>query len=274
MDPILEVVLSGAAGKVIETAWDTGKQWLANYFSQKYPAAEEKANENMTNYLNELSQRIKELEEKQLAPPQQIEAVQKEPDFYVLLRNALIAAAQTDDKEKHALLSRLVSERLCTHSESTLSLASQAACEAISRLNSRQLRILGLQVNLVYVTPILPVGVTQQQHLSNFEQWLALRLVPFSECTVSRSDLDHLVAVSAIHYEPILTRDLSEILRDKSNSPLFSFEAWKHNYPYASKIVDLWENHLLKSVTLTSIGQIIGVYVSDLVTGNRTNINL
>jgi hypothetical protein len=35
-------------------------------------------------------------------------------------------------------------------------------------------------------------------------------------------------------------------------------------------IYDLWENKKLKCATLTSVGQLIGVYVSDLLTGKKT----
>ena len=106
-------------------------------------------------FLNELAQKVKQLEESKQISQEKINSAQDHPDFSALLQKALLTSAQTDNKDKHVILARLVSERLKTEPESILALGSKMACDAISYATVNQLMILGLAVNFYGCDQIL-----------------------------------------------------------------------------------------------------------------------
>lgn len=136
MEPVsliaLGAAIGGASGKFVEKAWDSGEKWIRSYFKDHKENAQKQATENSKDFLNELAQRVKQLEDQKTVSKEKIDQAQDHPDFSAFLQKALLTSAQTDSKDKHKLLARLVSERLTSEPESVFSLASKMACDALS----------------------------------------------------------------------------------------------------------------------------------------------
>ena len=65
---------------------------------------------------------------------------------------------------------------------------------------------------------------------------------------------------------------LNTAISNKFKSDQFKFDVAKFNESeIGKKIIDKWDQGI-KSVTLTSVGQLVGVYVSDMVTGGNTDL--
>jgi len=265
-DPLTLIAMGaavgGAAGKFVEKAWDVGEKWIASYYENHREKVQEQARKNSADFLNELAPRVKQLEEHQQVSKETIESAQDHPDFSILLQKALLSAAQTDRKDKHQLLARLVAERLKASPESLLSLASKMACDAISYTNLSQLKILGLQAAIIHIKPTSPLPKEQ------FTQWLVSMFAPFVDLEIKPLDLMHLEGLSCVKTEALIGRDINQFLAGKNNNqfdpaPFFETDVGK-------KLLTLWKEKTLKSVSLTSIGQIIGVYVFDMVTNSTT----
>jgi len=67
MEPLsiiaIGAAVGGAAGKFVEKAWDSGEKWIQSYFKDHKEVAQKKATENTMEFLNELAQRVKQLED-------------------------------------------------------------------------------------------------------------------------------------------------------------------------------------------------------------------
>ena len=260
----LGAVVGGAAGKFVEKAWDSGEKWIKSYFENHHEKAQEKAKENTLSFLTDLAQRVETLENDKTVSPEQISSSQEHPDFSVVLQKAMISASQTESKEKHQLLSRLVAERIKAAPESLLALTSKMACDAISYTTSNQLKLLGLISNILYIGP--SSNLSEKQYFG----YLQARLGPFSKVLPANFDYVHLEALSCLKFESFITRDLKKLLADK-NQGKFDYDFFKEQ-SLGTALIDIWEKHKLKSTQLTSIGQMIGVMVSDQVTGSLTNM--
>lgn len=256
--------IGGATGKFVEKAWDSGEKWLADYFANHQERAKEQATENSANFLNQLAERVKALEESGVVSKQSIEDSQGHPDFSVLLHKALLSAAQTENKGKHELLARLVGERMKASPESLMAMASKMACDAISYTNSTQLKILGLQTLIVYIKPIRepPFGPGM------FRNWLDSMLLPFSTLEFKALDLMHLEGMSCIKLESLIGRNLTDMLTNKTKGQ-FDSDAFLET-ELGKHIQKLWSERHLQRASLTSVGQIIGVYAFDMLTNTKT----
>src|SRR3989338_1746525 len=282
MDPLSIVAISGAvgggAGKLVEKAWDSGEKWLEGYFKDHHPSAKEKARRNSLEFLNDLAQRVHQLEEEVKENPEikkQIESALGNPDFSALLQDALIASSRTDNVEQHKILARIVSERLHCQSEGLLALTSTMVCDAIKHLTSNQMRFLGLATFIFWIRPIpWPTPVPQAQ----FSQWYLAWLTRFLSLhlpmeTLKYLDFSHLESVSCIKYETFLGRDLKQVLSPPAESGYsWPVDDFIQNNPFGKQLNELWKNGMEKT-TLTTTGQLIGIYVNDELTKTRTKID-
>ena len=277
MEPLSIIAISGAvggiAGKFAEKAWDAGQKWVSSYFKDHAPKAIEKANENSLDFLAQLAQRIKTLEEQGEKNKRLIEDSLNQPDFSVLLQKAIISSAQTEDKQKHELLARLVSDRLTKGSESLFALSSKLACDAVSMLNVRQMKILGLLATLIMLRPrpFPPLEIPKEVFNIWFIQWLTKRLHVYQDLDIRNMDLLHLESLSCVRVS-IGSRDLQKILSPpKERGLTFDYKAFSAT-DIGKKVNELWESELKHSLP-TTIGQIIGIYVSDILTKNTTSFD-
>jgi hypothetical protein len=121
-DPISTIIIAGAAGggasKLVEKAWESGEKWLATFFKDHHARAVEKAKDNSKDFLNKLTEKVAQLEERQQVDRAMIDRALEEPSFGVILQKALIGSSQTESEEKHELLAKLVTMKLVAPQES------------------------------------------------------------------------------------------------------------------------------------------------------------
>jgi len=273
MEPVsliaLGAAVGGVSGKFVEKAWDSGEKWLQTYFKDHKEVAQQKAQENSLEFLNELAQKVKLLEESNQIPKEKIESAQDHPDFSSMLQKALLTSAQTDSKDKHVLLARLVSERLKSEPESILALSSKMACDAISYATVNQIMILGLAINFYGVRPNYPSwGLNETNFQDWFDNWLMTRLKPYQDLTFKDLDILHLESLSCLKVNALIGRNLNDMF--KKDDLTYDFEKMKDT-TLRDSIKKIWDQGLQK-IDLTTTGNIIGVSVSDLLTNTSTNL--
>lgn len=273
MEPLsliaIGAAVGGAAGKFVEKAWDSGEKWIQSYFKDHKELAQKKAIENTIDFLNELAKRVKLLEESKQIPKDKIETAQDHPDFSAMLQKALLTSAQTENKDKHIILARLVSERLKSEPESILALGSKMACDAISYATVNQLMILGLAVNFYVIrpNPYPPAGVNETNFQDWLDNWLIVRLKPYQSIKYKSIDIIHLESLSCLKVNTFIRRGLNDMF--KKDNLTYDFEKMKE-IQLKNTMKEIWKDGLEK-IDLTTVGQIIGVSVSDLLTNTNTS---
>jgi hypothetical protein len=136
----------------------------------------------------------------------------------------------------------------------------------------RQLKILGLLTNLFLLRPqnFPPTGIPKELLNVIFQDWLIKRLQVYADLTFTEMDLLHLESLSCAKWDPIVSRDLQKLFDyTKESGFIFDYAAFSAT-PVGDKIVQLWKTGLEKAIP-TTIGQLIGVYVSDMLTGTTTS---
>lgn len=257
----LGAAVGGAAGRFVEKAWDSGEKWITSYFADHRPKAIAQAQANSADFLNELAKRVKSLEDSGAVSKEQIETAQEHPDFSVALQRAMLTAAQTEDPQKHQLLARTLAERLGAKPEGMRAMTSKIALDAIGYMTPAQLKLLGLIADLLYVNPNSPLPPRV------YQQWFEARFSPYVAASFTNLDLLHLESLSCLKHTPIISRDLTESLARKNSG---AFDPVMLESPLGAHIKALWQQGL-QSVDLSSVGQLIGVYVSDLLSGGNTS---
>lgn len=275
MEPLsiiaIGAAVGGAAGKFVEKAWDSGEKWIQSYFKDHKEVAQQKATDNTMDFLNELAQKVKQLEDSKQIPKDKIESAQDHPDFSAMLQKALLTSAQTDSKDKHIILARLVSERIKSEPESILALGSKMACDAISYATVNQLLILGLAVNFYGIrpNPFPPIGVNETNFQEYMNAWLTQRLKPYEKIEFKQIDITHLESLSCLKVNTFIGRGLNDMF--KKENLVYDFEKMV-DIQLREKMKKIWNDGLQK-IDLTTVGQIIGVSVSDLLTNTNTTFD-
>lgn len=275
MEPLsiiaIGAAVGGAAGKFVEKAWDSGEKWIQSYFKDHKEVAQQKATDNTMDFLNELAQKVKHLEDSKQIPKDKIESAQDHPDFSAMLQKALLTSAQTDSKDKHIILARLVSERLKSEPESILALGSKMACDAISYATVNQLFILGLAVVFYGIrpNPFPPIGVNETNFQEYMNGWLTQRLKPYEKIVFKQIDITHLESLSCLKVNTFIGRGLNDMF--KKDNLVYDFEKMA-DIQLRDKMKKIWNDGLQK-IDLTTVGQIIGVSVSDLLTNTNTTFD-
>jgi hypothetical protein len=272
-DPLVVIALGaaigGAAGKFVEKAWDSGEKWIKEYFKDHKETAQKNAENNSISFLNELAARVKYIEDTKTIPIEKISSAQDHPDFSAMLQKALLTSAQTEEKEKHILLARLVSERLISEPETVFSLASKMACDAISYITTNQLRVLGFCANLYTIrpTPNPPTSITIDMYQDWFSNWFIKRLNPYRQLEIGKQDINHLESLSCIRFN-ILAKELNEVFVNGE----YKFDIQKIYDEEVKQLINKkFTEENINSVDLTTTGMIIGVMVSDMLSSGRTS---
>jgi hypothetical protein len=283
MEPVSIVAISaavgGVAGELVKRAWALGEKWLSSYFKDHLPKAQESAKQNALQFLDDLARRVHILEAKaaqEKGSMKSVEAALEDPDFSALLQKAILTSSRTDNLEKHRILSRIVAERLSSASEDLVTLTSSLACDAIEYLGIRHLHTLGVCITVFAIRPdpFPPPTIPKEVFWIWYLQWWQKRLAPMLDnASCTQLDLLHLMGASCIHYEPVITRDLKQMLSPPKESGLkWQVDEFITKNPTGVNLNQLWEQGL-KSVTPTSVGQLIGIYVADELTGGTTKID-
>jgi len=278
MEPLSIAIISGAAGGVAgvfsKEVWDLGKNWINSYFKDHAPKAIAKAEQNSLDFLVQLAQRVKTLEEQGEQYREIITESLNQPDFSALLQKAWMSSAQTEDKQKHELLARLVADRLTKETESMFALASKKACDAVSMLTINQMKILGLLILKDYLqpSPFPPDNMSQKEFNKWYVKYLVENMKVYQDLTITHLDLVHLEALSCVSISGISVRGhLRHMLSLKKGSGItFDIQLFTST-EVGKKMEKLWESHL-NGVSPTSSGQLIGIYVSDMLHNTTTSL--
>lgn len=273
MEPLsiiaIGAAVGGAAGKFVEKAWDSGEKWIITYFKDHKEIAQKKATENSMDFLNELAMKIKNLEDSHQITKEKIDSAQDHPDFSILLQKALITSSQTEDKEKHKILAKIVSERMKSDPETIISLSSKIACDAISFATNNQLMILGLAVNFFGIRPNFynqADFLTQEKFQENVDKYLTIRLKPYQNILIRQLDISHLESISCLKNNSFISRGYEGLFDHKNLK--YDWEKMKDK-ELNEFIKKIWSQGFA-NIELTTVGQIIGVSVSDLVSNTNT----
>jgi len=184
----------------------------------------------------------------------------------------MVYSALTEDKQKHELLAKLVANRLTEETESMFALASRQACDAVSMLTINQMRILGLLIldGRLQPSPFPPVNMSQEEFNKWYVEYLMDIMHVYRDLTISRLDMAHLGALSCISILGIsVSGHLRHMLFPKKESGMtFDIKLFTST-ELGKKMEELWESHL-NGVSPTSIGELIGIYVSDMLRNTTT----
>lgn len=248
-----------AIGKLGDKLWQAGEGWATRLFGH---IAASTAMTNVTRFVDELRRRIAVMREERSISEDEIEAARHSPEFAAVLQKALISAAQTENREKHQILARIVAERLAAEPESVEALASKLALDAIPNMASKHLRILG------FSTQVLHLGGGGALSAAEHTEQLQERLAAYASLQFTDLDVLHLESLSCLRLNRAASAPLAAALA-ATNSGVFD-ETFLVT-PLGQKMQHTWDKHLC-AVELTTVGQIIGVYVSDLLTGSTTDL--
>src|SRR5947207_13350442 len=106
-DPIsliaLGAAVGGAAGKFTEKAWDSSERWLKERFGSHRATAQKQARENAADFIRELADRVKKLEEDRRFKRQELDDIASHPQFSAFLQRSVLNAAETNDHINHKL---------------------------------------------------------------------------------------------------------------------------------------------------------------------------
>ena len=261
-DPIsliaLGAAVGGAAGKFTEKAWDSSERWLRERFGSHRAAAQKLARENAADFVLELADRVKKLENEYQVKRQQLDDVAHHPQFSALLQRSVLNAAETSEQAKHKLLATLVANRMLSPPETTLALASHLASDAITRSTHRQLRLMALQGFIEGTRAKYPMK------FSMFKVWLKQNLEPFEDFEFHEIDARHLVAIACATFDPTSQRMLGLMLAMNARQ---ARDLRKINGILADTNVQIQWDHGLAGVELTSVGLIVGALAYDQING-------
>ena len=281
VDPVnliaIGAAVGGAAGKFTEKVWDFGEKWITSYYKDHGEQAQEKAKENSLAFITDLAHRLKATEEQNQENAEEIKNALSHPGFSALLQKTILASAETDNKEKHEILSRLVADRLTKDPESIHALTCKMATDAISSMNKVQLKLLALNMNLRSVVPNgIPEAKNQDQFDQFAERWIGNRMEKLVNFKFSNLDLEHLEALSCLTNMRIGSSNLKALFENKFSEnakAVYKFNFEKFIKSKTGKAIGTHWSNGLKSAVLTSVGQLIGIYATEMITGSPTNLS-
>jgi hypothetical protein len=257
-DPLILVAAGAAVGGVAsgltKKAWESGERWLCEKFGSHTVEAQERARENAAAFVHQLAVRVAHLEKHNELSSKSVADTQSDPQFSALLQKTLLNAAKTKDETKHALLAHLVAIRLTSDAETTISLASELASDAIARSTKRQLTLMALCDFLEEIFPRHPIPTPEL-----FHKWLEVHLKPFVDFEFVDMDAYHLVAIACASFDPSSDYRLAGVFLLKAGRDLIE-KLHNDDFEHIGAVRTLrisWDMGLA-GVRLTSVGRIVG----------------
>lgn len=264
---VLSGAVGGGAGKFVEKAVDVGSKWLDNYMENHQPKARENAALNVGEFMKVLDEFASNLGASDGATRKLMDEALDKPDFSVLMKQAVLGAAVTDDPSKHDILARLVASRLTTTAESQYALAARLAVEAVPVLAPNQLKILAFFAICFNMRPPQRLAAGRPE---SFAEWLLPRLEPFRGLDVQAIDVDHLAATSCVQVSLLDRPGLMSVIQ-------IPIGYWQDQFKLESSdvfchLANLWNDHLF-SIIPTSVGTLIGMQVSNSLLNRSTDFS-
>lgn len=265
---------AGAAGALVKQLADKGVDWLIQLVGSHSPAVQEQAQRNAQNFLIRLAKRVEILEAELPAAQRDVfEEALSHPGSSLLMQKALVSAAATENDDRHEILSELIAQRLTAGADDMIALVGSAACDVVSALSSRHIRLLGVIARLFAIRPINLPKITEQSKYDEFllSWWGVLNPLSGGLDKTTGIDLQHLEGLSCIRIS-IGSKDLSKIIASplslsELKPTMEKFEAM----PWWPRLKHAWDIGV-KSANLTSIGSLVGTLYHDSELKSRTDI--
>jgi hypothetical protein len=109
----------------------------------------------MENFVTRLAERVERLEREIPADKSEIfKNSLNHPGSALLIKNAIVDSATTDNEDKHELLAELIAQRLAANADDMIALAGAAACSIVDCLSTRQIKILAILTTLKDIRPL------------------------------------------------------------------------------------------------------------------------
>jgi hypothetical protein len=256
-----------------------------------------KAEENAEDFVQLLAERVERLESLPTSPAQLVAAASEDPDFAAVIHSAVLGAARTNSRERHALLAQAVAQRLVATPGSVRAVASNLAVETIPRLANVHLEILGLLAVIWGIRPrdLIPAEPAENDEgeqsvaevsamraaVTPYRDWLMAQLEVYRQTeSVTDDSFAHLVSAACITFERKVRRDLKDVLL-----PGRSGGAWHRRTMFDTVMrseglilyKDAWDRWIddlwtagLQHARPTPTGLLIGCTVHDAKAGNAT----
>lgn len=264
---LFEITVAGAAGAFVKELSQKGVEWLVSLVTAQSPAVKAKMNKNAENFFRHLAQRVERLEGELSAEKKHLfEDAINHPGTSFLMKKALLAAAVTENDDRHQILSELIAQRLAANEDDMIALVGGAACDIVHALSSRHLRLLGVMAILFDIRPAVPLEAkTQEEYDRVAVSWWNehLDILCTSELMKTHGiDFRHLVGLSCISLS-IGSKDMKKILALPQRSSTFSSQLEKlQSFPWWAPLKHIWDLGG-KSANTTSIGALIGTLFHD-----------
>lgn len=258
-DPIIVSAATGVASG-LATVWSMeAVAWVKSYFNDHHPSAVQKAQQNTSDFIIELSNRVIQLENKGL----DLKNVLEDPEFSSALQKAVIASSETENKEKHQLLAEVLANRLTSQNESREALLAKMSLNIIPFLTAEQLKLLSLIAlfHSLYPTDTLtPI---------EFQIWLTQMFAPYWDMTIDNKDIVYLESLACLKTENIGMKLQSNPiiieLKYKLIEKNYGVEVDTSFYKSSgfNKLEVFWNTCML-TTDLTSVGRFIAINTLNL----------
>jgi hypothetical protein len=273
-DALAIAVASNAAGGFVKVLTQRGFAWLDRMLESHSEAVQREVRENQDRFLLKLAGRVERLESE--LPPEdrhRIADALDDPDTSFLLQRACISAATSSSDDRHEILAELIAQRMSCQPDDLVALAGGAACDVVSALLPRHIRLLAFMTRLLRIRPASPFAAPDQasydQHVTR--ECSALGGMANTLRDVTPLDFSHLAALSCILYFPTSERNLVAAFSYKATPERAVTVASLKSQAWWSDVERLWQIGV-KHSDLTTTGQIIGVLRYDCEMKTRTSI--
>ena len=261
------LMVSAGAGAFVAQLTTNATAWIANVISGQSPTINKKVKKNVENFLVRLESRVTRLEAELPSEKADIfNEAMEDPSSAFLIKEAIKAAAMTDNDERHALLAELIAQRLMSGGEDMIALAGNAACGVINFLSVRQLGLLAFLAVLHAIRPIQTGSLPEAQSIDAFicEWWesnAATLVQKYNLGKVNELDLEHLAAMGCIRINTF-AKDFRSILSSGFSKNLNQHVLSEESMNQLSWLTSL-QSIGVEGCTPTSTGTLIGTLQRD-----------
>ncbi len=225
--------------------------------------AQQRFGSNTTKFARTVTKHLTEWKKEGVVSDDQVAIAMEDPAVIMDIQKAILSAGRTDRQDVHDVLSRLIVGRMQTSPESLLSMTCGMASQAISYMTPNQLRILGLLASVARISP------SEKLDSSSAMRWQQERISTFMDIDLRPLDYEHLESLSCVNVLRPGYIDLQRTLQGKFGDD-FDFDGFQSTQ-LGEKLKHMWKEGDLQRCSLTTLGQLLGVVVSDVESGTRTD---
>lgn len=272
MDPNHDIILQTAETEltkrvisVLAGLFESRVKWLWAHWG---PGAQRRVQDNCINFGRSLDAAIQRAVNEGKIDVQRVQASLDRPDVMDALVKALDSAASTDNIDQHLVLAQIIATRLYAPDNALLGTASRLACDAVGYLSSNQIKLLGLLYALTRerFSPSDPTMPPEERTSRAFE-WIVTTLGQFRDVEIGVLDAEHLEATGCLGGpKGFLVGDFGSTIRTMvgSDTDVSQFERTETG----THLNELFQHTRIAGLVLTSTGELIGMNVFSLLTGN------